>query len=160
MLQNISMDFLLDLFLVCLLLATIGYCAMLNRKLSSLRNAHQELRQLSEEFDKAIVKSKLGVDELKKVAQQTGTQMKADIGQANELIEELQLINASSARIADRIQKNVEVSAQGKFADDYDNDPAGLYVDENKEERQPSEKTETFRTDAEKELFDMLTKAT
>ncbi len=160
MLQNISMDFLLDVFLVCLLLATIGYCAMLNRKLSTLRNAHQELRQLSEEFDKAIVRSKLGVDELKKVAQQAGKQMKAEIGQANELIEELQLINASSARIADRLQKNVEVSSKSKQSESYDNDPAGLYVNGDKTEGQLTEKSETFRTDAEKELFEMLTKAT
>lgn len=160
MLEFISLEFLLDVFLVGLLMATIGYCAVLNRRLSTMRDAQDDLRQLSIEFDKTIVKSKLGVEELKTVAQNAGEKIQAEINQAKDLVEELQLINASSTRIADRLQHNVETATTPSVSGVYDNDPAGLYA-ENEETVMPGpEEPKKFRTEAEKELFEMLTKAT
>lgn len=160
MLEFMSLDFLLDLFLAGLLMATIGYCVVLNRRLSTMRDAQDDLRQLSMEFDQAIVKSKLGVDELKLAAQNASNDIQTEIHQANELIEELQLINASSTRIADRLQQNVESVAKPISTDVYDNDPAGLYDDNDDTAAPEVEKPKKFRTEAEKELFEMLTKAT
>lgn len=160
MLEFISLDFLLDVFLVGLLMATIGYCAVLNRRLSTMRDAQDDLRQLSIEFDKTIVKSKLGVDELKSAAQNASKGIQSEISQAKELIEELQLINASSTRIADRLQHNVEVATKPIAVGIFDNDPAGLYADNEETANTEPEKPKKFRTEAEKELFEMLTKAT
>ncbi|MZR30800.1 DUF6468 domain-containing protein [Sneathiella litorea] len=160
MMENLPLDFLLNLFLVGLLLATIGYCAMLNKRLSNMRDAHTELRQLTEEFDKALVRSKTGVEELKTLASTTGSQFAVEIKQARELIEELQLINASSTRIADRLQKGVESSSKREFTGIYDDDPAGLFDDDDIAPPRPTEEPTKFRSDAEKELFDMLTKST
>jgi arsenate reductase-like glutaredoxin family protein len=160
MLEFISLDFLLDVFLVGLLMATIWYCAVLNRRLSTMRDAQDDLRQLSVEFDKTIVKSKLGVEELKTVAQKAGKEIQAEINQANELIEELQLINASGARIADRLQQNVETATMPSVSGVYDNDPAGLYAENEETTGSEPEIPKKFRTEAEKELFEMLTKAT
>ncbi|WP_373086650.1 DUF6468 domain-containing protein [Sneathiella sp.] len=159
MIDNIPFDFVMNLFLVGLLLATIGYCALLNKRLSAMRDAHEELRHLSEEFDKAIVRSKLGVEELKGVAETTGRKFQEEIHQARELVEELQLINASSTRIADRLQKNVETSAKKDFPDVHEDDPVGLF-EGNQDDAKAAAPTapKKFRTDAEKELFDMLTK--
>ncbi|MEH6547862.1 MAG: DUF6468 domain-containing protein [Sneathiella sp.] len=160
MLDFISLEFLLDVFLVGLLMATIGYCAVLNRRLSTMRDAQDDLRQLSIEFDKTIVKSKLGVEELKTVAQKASKEFQAEIIQAKELIEELQLINASSTRIADRLQQNVEIVAKPSISGVYDNDPAGLYAENDEIATLEPEKPKKFRTEAEKELFEMLTRAT
>ena len=160
MMENVPLDFLLNVFLVGLLLATIGYCAMLNKRLSNMRDAHAELRQLTEEFDKALVRSKSGVDELKALAATTGKQFNTEIKQAKELIEELQLINASSTRIADRLQKGVESSTKREVTGLYDDDPAGLFDDEDVAPARPMEEPSKFRSDAEKELYDMLTKST
>ncbi|MDF2365996.1 DUF6468 domain-containing protein [Sneathiella sp.] len=157
--ENFPLDFLLNLFLVGLLLATIGYCAVLNKRLSTMRDAHAELRQLTEEFDKALIRSKSGVDELKLLAATTGKQFNAEIKQAKELIEELQLINASSTRIADRLQKGVESSSKREITGIYDDDPAGLFDDEDVVPARPTDEPAKFRTEAEKELFDMLTKS-
>ncbi|WP_339632649.1 DUF6468 domain-containing protein [uncultured Sneathiella sp.] len=162
MLDALPLDFLLNLFLVALLLATIGYCAILNKRLSNMRDAHAELRHLTEEFDKALVRSKVGVDELKSLAQTTGKQFRDEISQAKELIEELQLINASSTRIADRLQMNVAASAKRENTGTFVDDPAGLFDDEEDEVvlGAAQEEPKKFRTDAEKELLDMLTKST
>jgi DnaJ-domain-containing protein 1 len=158
--EFLSLNFLLDIILVGLLMATIGYCVVLNKRLSTMRDAQDDLRQLSQEFDQAIVKSKLGVDELKVAAQNASNDIQGEIQQAKELIEELQLINASSTRIADRLQENVENVARPKVAEDHDNDPAGLYSYGNETSAPEKEKPKKFRTEAEKELFEMLTKAT
>lgn len=160
MLDSLPLDFLLNLFLVGLLLATIGYCALLNKRLSNMRDAHTELRQLTEEFDKALLRSKSGVDELKNLAATTGKQFRDEIKQAKDLIEELQLINASSTRIADRLQKGVESTAKREVTGVFDDDPAGLFDDEEITVDSRSEEPKKFRTEAEKELFEMLTKAT
>lgn len=160
MMENLPLDFLLNLFLVGLLLATIGYCAMLNKRLSSMRDAHAELRQLTEEFDRALVRSKSGVDDLKSLAATTGKQFNAEINQAKELIEELQLINASSTRIADRLQKGVESTSKREITGIYDDDPAGLFDDEDIAPVRSVTAPAKFRTEAEKELFDVLTKST
>lgn len=161
MLDALPLDFLLNLFLIALLMATIGYCAMLNKRLSNMRDAHSELRRLTEEFDKALVRSKVGVDELKSLAQTTGKQFRDEISQAQELIEELQLINASSTRIADRLQMNVAASSKRENTGAYDNDPAGLFDDDDEVLLDAAhEEPKKFRTDAEKELLDMLTKST
>jgi len=157
--NHISVDFLLDLFLVGLLLATIGYCAILNKRLKSMRGAHQELRELSAAFDQAIVRSRLGVDELKVAAEGAGKNIKAEIGQAQELIEELQLINASSTRIADRLQSSVQTTSASIPKAAYADDPAGLFEDDGFSEEKPTEEPRAFRTEAEKELFEMLSKA-
>lgn len=157
--ENLPLDFLLNLFLVGLLLATIGYCAMLNKRLSNMRDAHAELRQLTEEFDKALVRSKTGVEELKSLAATTGKQFNTEIKQAKELIEELQLINASSTRIADRLQRGVESSSKREITGIYDDDPAGLFDDEDVVPAHSTEEPAKFRTEAEKELFNMLTKS-
>ncbi len=77
MFDTIPLDFFMNLFLVALLLATIGYCAVLNRRLANMRDAHAELRKLTEEFDKALVRSKAGVDELKSLAATTGKQFRS-----------------------------------------------------------------------------------
>tara|TARA_R110002094_G_scaffold3540_2_gene11713 strand:- start:53 stop:538 length:486 start_codon:yes stop_codon:yes gene_type:complete len=161
MFDTIPLDFFMNLFLVALLLATIGYCAVLNRRLANMRDAHSELRKLTEEFDKALVRSKAGVDELKSLAATTGKQFRSEISQAQELIEELQLINASSTRIADRLQQGVEKTSRRSVTGVYDDDPAGLFDEEDDlatGHSTPAPKK--FRTDAEKELFEMLTKAT
>jgi hypothetical protein len=125
-----------------------------------MRDAHQELRKISEEFDKAIVRSKLGVEELKQVAGNAGQEIQSEINQAKELIEELQLINASSTRIADRLQQSVETTAKHTPVEPYDDDPMGLFAEKGDSADTSQKEEPKFRTDAEKELFEMLTKAT
>ncbi|PHQ71276.1 MAG: hypothetical protein COB93_03535 [Sneathiella sp.] len=159
MMNYISVDFLLNILLVGLLLATIGYCALLNKRLSVLRGAHQELRDLSAAFDQSIVKSRLGVNELKLVAESAGREIKAEISQAKDLIEELQMINASSTRIADRLQKNTVTKPAPRLHVPFADDPAGLFGTEEETSNVVSHTPRAFRTEAEKELFNMLRKA-
>ncbi|WP_169545223.1 DUF6468 domain-containing protein [Sneathiella aquimaris] len=143
----------LDLLLVGLLVATIAFCVRLNKKLSVMRDAQSELHKVAMEFDQAIVRSRLGIEELKKASKEAQTELDQELAKAKPLIEELKLINASSSRIADRLQEKVgkvglaseETKMTSAAVDGIDNsdDPINL---------EP-------RTEAERELLQMLTKS-
>lgn len=151
MLDMVSVPLLLDFLLVGLLVATIGYCIRLSRKLSVVKEAQGELHKVAAEFDKAIVRSKLGIEELKTAGKLTGAELQKEIASAQTLLEEMKLINASSSRIADRLQEGV-VSKKGENSKAMPNvqlDEAGKT---DPEDLRP-------RTDAEKELLQMLTKS-
>ena len=55
-----SMSVAADLLVALLLAATIGYCAVLNRRLGTLRSAHGEMGRLVGEFDRAIGEARSG----------------------------------------------------------------------------------------------------
>ena len=119
-----------------------------------MRDAQGELHKVAAEFDRAIVRSKLGIEELKMAGEKTGTQLQKEVESARELLEEMKLIQASSSRIADRLQEGVvskRVKNKGELkstasitpTDDDRFDSSGLRP----------------RTDAEKELLQMLAKS-
>ncbi|MEH6476858.1 MAG: DUF6468 domain-containing protein [Sneathiella sp.] len=147
--ELLSVPVLLDLALMILLGATIAYCINLSRKLSVMRNAQAELGKAAQQFDQAIVRSKLGIADLKNASEKAGTELQLEIDEASQLLEEMKLINASSSRIADRLQESVsgagrKISAEGARQDKaVDVDPVDL----------------SPRTEAERELLQMLTKS-
>lgn len=149
----ISVPLILDLLLIALLGATITYCVRLNRKLAVMREAQAELHQVAAEFDQAIVRSRLGIEELKKASQDAKAELKNELEIAKPLIEELKLVNASGSRIADRIQDNV--SSKPTASSEAKARPNDIIDDE------PSEESINLepRTEAERELLQMLTRS-
>jgi len=149
MLDFLSVPLLLDVLLIIMLGATIAYCVNLSRKLSVMRDAQAELSKVAQQFDQAIVRSKLGIEELKNAGEQVGVNLQKEMQEAVSLLEEMKLINASSSRIADRLQEGVgnagrKISSESVDVDtDNQEDPIDL---------EP-------RTEAERELLQMLTKS-
>lgn len=154
MLDMISVPFLLDLLLIGLLAATIAFCVRLNKKLSVMRDAQAELHKVATEFDQAIVRSRLGIEELKNAGQSAQTELQRELEIAKPLIEELKLINASSSRIADRLQEGIG-SVKINQIHDTSATEEGMDEGAETEERSPLEP----RTEAERELLQMLTKS-
>lgn len=149
----ISVPLILDLLLIALLGATITYCVRLNRKLTVMREAQAELHQVAAEFDQAIVRSRLGIEELKKASKDAKADLQNELEIAKPLIEEMKLVNASGSRIADRIQDNVSSRPTASSAAK----PTSSEV----VEEEPSEETVNLepRTEAERELLQMLTRS-
>lgn len=156
MLDFISVPLLLDFLLICLLVATIGFCVRLSYKLSIMREAQGDLHRVAAEFDKAIVRSKLGIEELKSAGQTTGAELQKEVAIAEKLLEEMKLINASGSRIADRLQDGVgdaaKVTKSGQRAE-----PARAAFQQSETAVDPADLRP--RTEAEKELLQMLTKS-
>ncbi|MCG8493257.1 MAG: DUF6468 domain-containing protein [Sneathiellales bacterium] len=148
-----SVPLILDLLLIALLGATITYCVRLNRKLSVMREAQAELHQVAAEFDQAIVRSRLGIEELKKASQDAKADLKSELEIAKPLIEELKLVNASGSRIADRIQDNVSTKpTAASTAESSHKETLEQQSDQEEINLEP-------RTEAERELLQMLTRS-
>ncbi|WP_025898729.1 DUF6468 domain-containing protein [Sneathiella glossodoripedis] len=147
--EFLSIPLILDLILIVMLAACIAYCVSLNKKLSVMRDAQSEMQKVAKQFDQAIVKSKLGIEELKKASKDVGGALQSEIDEAKTLVEELKLIQASSSRIADRLQESVGGVGQ-KI-----NTPKESLSEDKADEEVVIEP----RTDAERELLEMLTKS-
>ena len=147
--EFLSVPVLLDLLLMILLGATIAYCINLSRKLSVMRDAQAELAKVAQQFDQAIVRSKLGIADLKNASEKVGTELQREIEEGSQLLEEMKLINASSSRIADRLQESVG--------------GAGRRINAGEAKRDQVEEDDLVdlspRTEAERELLQMLTKS-
>ncbi len=146
--EFLSIPLILDLILIIMLAACIAYCVSLNKKLSVMRDAQSEMQKVAQQFDQAIVKSKLGIEELRRASKDLGGGLQSEIDDARSLLEELKLINASSSRIADRLQESV--GGVGRKINTTDEQSAATV--ENDVVIEP-------RTDAERELLEMLTKS-
>jgi len=152
MAEFLTIPFLLDFLLIVLLGVTIAYCVGLSRKLSVLRDAQGELAKVAAEFDRAIVRSKVGVEELKSTSENVGKELETELEEAKSLLEELKLINASSSRIADRLQETVDGSGRKIAGQEKNVEPQA--DDKSAASGKPAEP----RTEAERELLQMLTK--
>ncbi|GLQ07397.1 DUF6468 domain-containing protein [Sneathiella chinensis] len=174
MMDMISVPLILDVLLICLLGATIGYCARLHKKLSVMRDAQSELHKVAREFDQATTRSRLAVEEMKIASKEAGKDLQGELDAARTLIEELKLINASGQRIADRLQEGVGVASQTLKADEDELvlDPSAELVRDKRMEKQARKMAETLaekretpfsdgsakRSEAEKELLQMLSR--
>ena len=150
MIEFLSIPILLDVLLIFMLGATIAYCVNLSRKLAVMRDAQQDLHKVAADFDRAIVRSKLGIQELKSASENIGRDLQAELDDARGLLEELKLINASSSRIADKLQESVDGSGRQIASRSEE-----IEMDETHDGHSIAEP----RTEAEKELLQMLTKS-
>ncbi len=150
--DGLSVSLILDLLLVCLLGATILFCIRLNKKLSVMREAQGELHKVAAEFDQAIVRSRLGIEELRNASQAAKVELNAELEIAKPLIEELKLINASSTRIADRLQEKVGNGSNAGAT------PTKTTTDRVEDPETDEPVNLQPRTEAERELLQMLTR--
>ena len=72
--NNIPPGLLLDGLLTVLLVATIFYCFILNRRLSNIRDAGEQMKQLVATFSTAAEQAKAGIAALKKAAEEDGAE--------------------------------------------------------------------------------------
>lgn len=102
-----NLSFLLDLLLIGLLLATLGFCIRLNGRLQAVRGANQELRQLVSSFDNATEKARAGVVELRAASEAAARDLKDRVEKARALADELSIITESGNHLADRLERGL-----------------------------------------------------
>jgi Domain of unknown function (DUF6468) len=98
-----SLALITEILLSCLLLATVIYCALLERKLSALRKGQDGLKETIGELNRAIVSASVSMRTLRATADDAGKGLQEQVGKARGLIDELSLLTASGERIAQRI---------------------------------------------------------
>ena len=103
MTMNISL--IVEIALSALLLATIVYCAILERRLSALRKGQEGLKDTITQLNQAIVAAGSSMRMLKATAASTAEALDERISRGRSLADELALIAASGERIAQRMDR-------------------------------------------------------
>ncbi|MGQ3075747.1 MAG: DUF6468 domain-containing protein, partial [Ferrovibrionaceae bacterium] len=80
---------ILDLIVAGLLVATIWYCVLLNRRLTTLRDAQVEMQRLIQEFDRATQTAQGSISDLRRASEKAGSELQARIDAAKEIGDEL-----------------------------------------------------------------------
>src|ERR1700761_9084171 len=98
-----SISLIVEILLSALLMATVIYCALLERKLSALRKGQDGLKDTIGELNRAIVSASVSMRTLRATADDAGKNLQEQVTKARAMIDELSLLNVSGERIAQRI---------------------------------------------------------
>lgn len=112
--MNISL--IVELALSVLLLATIIYCAILERRLSALRKGQDGLKDTITHLNEAIVAAGSSMRMLKSTAAGAAEALDERIARGRGLADELSLITASGERIAQRMDRTAPERSNGNAA--------------------------------------------
>ncbi len=113
--MSFDLSMAINLLVAVLLVITIAYCIILNRKLKAMRNAQDEMQQLIGTFNAAADKARSSVDQLKKTGDEIGLSLEREIDRAKAMRDDLALITDTAEHLASRIEQAVDAS-RGKAA--------------------------------------------
>lgn len=94
----------LDIGIACLLVVTIAYAWVLNRKLTSLRQAKSELGKQIVEFQKATETAEVSLSGLRNAADEVGGPLQEQIDRAERSFADLKFLVDTANGIADRLE--------------------------------------------------------
>jgi phage shock protein A len=106
-----SFSLAIEILLSLLLVATLGYCALLERRLSALRSGQDGLKDTIGQMNKAIANAESSMRLLKAAAASASETLDERLSRARALADELSLLAVSGERIADRIDRAAPKSA-------------------------------------------------
>ena len=102
-----TMTFYVELALEVLLAATLGYCVLLERRLSAVRKGQEGLSRTIGELNMAIAGAGASLRALKTAAGEAAHTLDERLKRARLHIDELAVLTGSAERIADRIERGV-----------------------------------------------------
>ena len=105
-LQAVPFGVLLEGIVCLFLIATIAYCAMLDRRLRAMRSGQDGLRDLIRDLNTATMQAASAIDNLKTASAATGEDLGERVRRARGLADELALMLEAGERIADRLERN------------------------------------------------------
>jgi len=103
-----------DAVICVLLVTTIGYAVVLNRKLNVLRSARGELEKLFADFAAATGQAEGGLQALKDGSAQASDSLAKNVSDACRLADEMAFLVKKGNEIADRLE--VQVAASRKVS--------------------------------------------
>lgn len=97
----------IDGVLAFLLLAVIGACFIVYRRLGTIKGGQAELRVLVNQLNTAVVDAQRGVANLKQSAAEVEDRLRVETRKASSLADELGLITEAGNNLADRIERGL-----------------------------------------------------
>ena len=109
---------ILDALIVILLLVTIIYAVMLNRRLTRVRESRTEMERATRSFVDSVQKADSGVKALRRTADEVGNKLQRDIDRAQKLHQELTYLVEAAESVAGRLEAVAETRRPSTEADD------------------------------------------
>lgn len=97
----------LDVIIAALLVATIVYAGMLNRRLNVLRKNRDEMAKLISQFNEATVRAETSIPKLRKAAEDAGQGLQERVEKAHALRDDLAFMIERADTMADRLENAV-----------------------------------------------------
>lgn len=101
---------LLNILLVALLMATIGYCYVLNRRIRILQDSRSELATLLKQFDDSTVKASETIVAMQTASKKIGDNIQLRIDKANYLLDDLSYAIEKASRLTSQIEASFAVN--------------------------------------------------
>ncbi len=111
-----STSFLLDGLIVVLLVAAIGFCVVLNRRLGALRRAQADLAQFAQTLNEATSQAQQDIEGLKAASVEMSRSLQDKIDKADALNSDLAFMTKHGSDLADRLEDAVRVSGKARPA--------------------------------------------
>lgn len=106
MLANLALNALIAVLLVL----TIGYCWLLNRRILILQDSKSELAQLLKHFDESTERASESILALQAASRKIGETIQGRIDKANYLIDDLSIMIDKGRRLTSQIEAGAAVS--------------------------------------------------
>ncbi|MCP5412445.1 MAG: hypothetical protein H6924_10020 [Alphaproteobacteria bacterium] len=114
--SNLGPAFFLELALDFLLVFTLGYCIVLERRLAAVRKGQEGLSRTIGELNMAIAGAGASLRALKAATGEAATTLDERLKRARLHIDELSVLTASGERIAARMETATPSSASARAA--------------------------------------------
>jgi hypothetical protein len=119
---------LFDAVIAVLLVATIVYAAVLDRKLSVLRDCRAEMEQLIGRFTQATGRAEKALAEIRHAAGETGQALQSSIEKGNTVADDLMFLVERAGSLADRLERAGGAARGTPRPDHRPGEPCGVEV--------------------------------
>ena len=106
--------FYTDLVMIVLLIVTIIYAVILNRKLAAFRRSREDMQNFLSAFNAANERAESSIKSLKLMAEDSGERLREDIEKAQALNEDLTFMVDRGESIANRLEKAASDANSGR----------------------------------------------
>jgi hypothetical protein len=101
--MNLPLDMMLEVIVCVLLMATIGYCATIDRRLRAMRTGQDGLRELITDLSSATSQAMNAISHLRQASDATGAALTEQVKRGGALADELSLMVQAGNDIANRL---------------------------------------------------------
>lgn len=102
-----TVGLILEALVAVLLVATVYYCVILNRRLTKLREGQEEFTALVADLNEATRRAQNSVQDLKSSTIETGRELEERVSSARVLVDELAMITEAGNNLANRLERQL-----------------------------------------------------
>jgi uncharacterized coiled-coil protein SlyX len=106
--MTFTLTLAVEIALSALLVATLVYCALLERRLSAVRKGQEGLNAMIADLNSSLATAGASLRALQAAAGTVGESLDRKLATARSTIDELSLLTVSGERIASRMERSVE----------------------------------------------------